>query len=562
MLNKVKEYFSKLQERQINIFLFGCFYGAVLFIFLYGTKILNVTYDDWLLEGGDISQHYIGWMAYRASDWKFPIGLLTGLNYPDMSSIVYTDSIPHFALLFKLLSPMLPETFQYFGLFGICSFALMGGFSTILIFHYLEDLSLCVLCSTFFIYSPYVLQRMYGHTALASQWVLIAALYLWLCYSQKHGFKKKLLMWTILAFCVSGIHIYFVPMFCIFLLMNCINDFLLKEKGYKVILELLIPIMTILMTLFLYGGFYGSTALAGEGLGAYSSNLNAFFDPQGYSLFLNDLAHGTGQNEGFGYLGLGIILICIISIVIKVLKKHHLEKIDRVQVRLLAFAFVIFVVVAVSPVVMLGENVLFSYSLPAIIIQIWSIFRASGRFIWGACYILMFYCIIFFFDFFKDRKKCSVGFGVLLVAIQVLDLSPSLKQIHVTEKYQRYVEHDFAVDETVWNQLLTEYKYIIFQPYDVFDYYNGGADLAYFALSHRDKLSTFYLARNDVVELEAFNEEIASELQAQNSREDVVYVFAKDNSELSSYNLNYYDVDNWIIGLSKPEENLVELVVQ
>ena len=100
--------------------------GLICFCVIYGTKVLNPGYVDWILSGGDLTQHYLGWVAYRASDWHFPIGMVDTLAYPYQTSIIFTDSIPLFAVIFKALSPILPETFQYFGLWGVCCFVLQG----------------------------------------------------------------------------------------------------------------------------------------------------------------------------------------------------------------------------------------------------------------------------------------------------------------------------------------------------------------------------------------------------------------------------------------------------
>ena len=39
--------------------------------------------------------------AYRNSDWHFPIGMIDSLVYPNQTSVIYTDSIPLFAIFFK-----------------------------------------------------------------------------------------------------------------------------------------------------------------------------------------------------------------------------------------------------------------------------------------------------------------------------------------------------------------------------------------------------------------------------------------------------------------------------
>ena len=72
----------------------GCLIGAVFFFVIYGFKILDVTYDDWLVGyKDDLTMHYIGWRLFRNSNWSFPIGLIDNSHYPIKTSIIFTDSI-------------------------------------------------------------------------------------------------------------------------------------------------------------------------------------------------------------------------------------------------------------------------------------------------------------------------------------------------------------------------------------------------------------------------------------------------------------------------------------
>ena len=73
------------------------------------------------------------------SDWHFPVGLIDTLSYPTSVSVIYTDSIPLVALIFKLFRNILPLRFQYFGMFGLFSFMLMGGISSQLIYELICD---------------------------------------------------------------------------------------------------------------------------------------------------------------------------------------------------------------------------------------------------------------------------------------------------------------------------------------------------------------------------------------------------------------------------------------
>ena len=111
--------------------------GAVSFLLIYGWNILNPSNIDWLFSGGDLTQHYLGWVGYRNSDWTFPIGMMNQVTYPYNISIIFTDSIPLLAVFFKILSPLLPSQFQYFGLWGILCFILNGIISAKILKKYL-----------------------------------------------------------------------------------------------------------------------------------------------------------------------------------------------------------------------------------------------------------------------------------------------------------------------------------------------------------------------------------------------------------------------------------------
>lgn len=47
--------------------------GAIVFIIIYGIEVLNVTNDAWLCNSEDLTQHYLGWVFFRDSNWTFPI---------------------------------------------------------------------------------------------------------------------------------------------------------------------------------------------------------------------------------------------------------------------------------------------------------------------------------------------------------------------------------------------------------------------------------------------------------------------------------------------------------
>ena len=131
---------SSFHKDRLILFLTGCALGVACFLWVYGASVINPLYDAWLFNTDmDLKQHYIGWCHYRMSDWHFPVGLIDTLSYPTSVSVIYTDSIPLVALIFKLFRNILPLRFQYFGMFGLFSFMLMGGISSQLIYELICD---------------------------------------------------------------------------------------------------------------------------------------------------------------------------------------------------------------------------------------------------------------------------------------------------------------------------------------------------------------------------------------------------------------------------------------
>ena len=71
--------------------------GSAAFILFFGLSPLNPSEISWL-RSNDFLQSYLGWEFFRESQWENPIGLNPRYGYDISSSIVYSDSIPLFAI--------------------------------------------------------------------------------------------------------------------------------------------------------------------------------------------------------------------------------------------------------------------------------------------------------------------------------------------------------------------------------------------------------------------------------------------------------------------------------
>ena len=171
-------------------------------------------------------------MYYRRSDWTFPIGLTEGLYSEGKVSCMFTDAIPLFAVFFKLLSPILPENFQYFGMWGILCFALNGGFGAALLYRIKPDLIYTSIGSLFYALFPPAMNRITHHNSLGAVWLLLIAMILFLDHNRKYKHKfTPVVLWCVLGMLAVLIHMYFIPMIFTAMIGYLIITFF-KDKNY------------------------------------------------------------------------------------------------------------------------------------------------------------------------------------------------------------------------------------------------------------------------------------------------------------------------------------------
>lgn len=483
-------------------------------------------------------------------------------TYPDQTCIIFTDSIPLFAIFFKLLSPVLPETFQYFGIFGALDFIFMGGIAAVILRKGTMNKVVCIIGSTFFSFSPYIFQRLYNHTALASHWLILAAFALWLYKLYFHTLSRKIMSWGVLLIIASLIHIYFVPMILIFMLFSSIQD-LLENNGWEQdLIAGLIIVIADLFLLFTIGAFSSTSAIQGESLGVFSSNLNTLWNPMGKGQILPDLPYNEGQDEGYGYLGMGIWAMLLISISIlgiyTIRRFFQYKKDKRNWNRIKAFkdehafgiciclTIITSVIIAISPEVVYNQRRLFTIPYPDVIIKLLSIFRATGRFIWCSCYILMFISIFGINKFVKKRKAVILVIAICLM-IQVCDLGwfALWRGKYTPENPERY-----TLTSERWEEIVKGKSHIVYIPLDILEKTKGPDavyEIANFAIEHDMTVNYFVTARMDDEILEDRMEDMDKELTDGVKDKNNLYILDSEDTG-KNYGMNIEIIDDLIVG--------------
>lgn len=557
---------NKIKNKNTLMYVMAALSGVALFLYLYGVKVLDPTYTRWLLRGSDLSQHYIGWEAYRMNHWTFPFGCYDLLSYPSKMSVIFSDSIPLMAFFFKLLSPILPVEFQYFGWWGIICFVLQAVVGTHITSKFTPNAFVSFCGGMLFLMSPVMIYRMYYHSALAGQWILLISIDLMVAKlfpdrcticnvemaDETVARRSEIIAWGIVGLLAAGTHIYLLMMCGIVLIGRCLYS-LIKDKSIRnVWKQFLAFLMAAAVVVYLMGGFMPGMGAALSGLGSYSMNINSLINPMGWSFIFKDLTLvSEKQMEGLGYMGLGVYGLTAFGIIILLLGRRRAvqtesasgEKNTSAVVSLLV-VLVGTIVFSLSPVITLGSKIIVKIPVLVAIEKLWTVFRATGRFVWIIVYIVIVLAIKYvceYLEHYDKGKWMQFGF-VAFVVFQVFDLHGKFTEINYNYRNMNYGE-SWMSDDEFWNQIADnqEIKHI-----NLADSLRSSEVyvLAQWCLDNDKTLNRYHFARKNS---EIVDRNLRESLKNPNTSELYLF-FDKQVLTLKNYELNYYQGDRFIVG--------------
>ena len=443
------------------ILLIGLFLALLYTSYLFKDKIFP-TNDEWLLtrDSGfkDITQAYLGWHFFRFDDWHWPLTLTDNILYPFKASISYTDSIPWFAIFFKLFSNYLPTNFQYIGLFLLLSFTLQFFWGARLVVLFLSNNYFTVITSgILFMIAPPLTNRI-PHVALTSHWLILASIWSYFSLITTYKIKKILRLQFFLILITCGIHPYLAVMIFLIIVASYIQLYIDKKIKLKQGFFALITASSLLIIgWYFFGYFTNNNSVGNQGFGLYSTNLNSLINPMNYSLFINSLPHPPYQSGGYNYLGLGILLLSLVTFVKWLLspKNNFLIIIKIWPIIVLTILLILF---AISNHIYWGNTEILTYTIPSKLENIFQIFRASGRFIWVFHYLLLLAIIS---TSFKVWNRQQLYFILpIIICLQFIDLIPN-HQLLSKLSNQSYNNPLLSQE---WNKLSLEHNKLIVIP--------------------------------------------------------------------------------------------------
>jgi hypothetical protein len=394
--------------------------GGLAFFFIVGPRVLAPTNIAWL-GGGDPAAHYLGWLFFRNSPWTFPIGLNPAYGLEISNAILFSDSNPLLAFVFKALRPMLSEPFQYFGIWLLACFVLQAWFGWKLVGLVTESKAMRAISAALFVFAPPFVWRLNGHLNLFAHFLILAALYLVFC----RALKRRRMAWGILLVVAALVHAYLLAMVALLWLADLAQHAVRRKLvARESILELCVVMAVTGIACWQAGYFSVGAGTSGGGYGFYRMNLLSLIDPSGWSYVIKDIPEGPGDYEGFNFLGLGIVFLAICALPAVLAGNAGLRRATR-KYPILFAALAGLAAFAVTNNVGLGL-LQHEFPLPLPILAAASYFRASGRMFWP-----VFYAIVFAIIFLVVRgysKRTAISLLAFAVVIQVGDSSVAWAQ--------------------------------------------------------------------------------------------------------------------------------------
>ncbi|HEU4495527.1 MAG TPA: DUF6311 domain-containing protein [Flavobacterium sp.] len=508
----------KLTNSNYIIYGFSLIICMFIIQFSYGLSILNPENINWLMSAHhDWGTHYLGWAFYREDPWTFPLGYTESYNYPLGTNVGFTDTIPLLAFIFKPFRFLMPEDFQFFGLWLFLCHYLTAVYSFKIFNLFKVNTWLAIFAVILIAANPVLLFRCI-HPALSSHFIIVGSIYNYLKNSKSNADRINIHQ-VILFFIAGTVNPYIAAMIFGFNIILPLKHYFI-ERSINIKKLLIYPIIS-LSSVMIFWLFFGMielnnpTNLASvEKYNFYSFNLNSFFNSYGhYSKFFPDLGStDPRQYEGFAYLGLGlmIIILCSLLYVITILYRKKILSQTIKKYSLLLMLCIGLTLFAITNELTFGKQTIAILPLPGIIEKLGFIFRASGRFVWPLYYLMLILSLLAF-------TKINITAGIKAIVLALL----TFLQLYDTQKlFSQWNlpsgSYHTPLSDKKWLKVMEKFDNIIVYPPFTYNYSMNYQmdyqDLCYLALKAKKPISNAYVARTNVNKAEAFSKELLKRL--------------------------------------------------
>ena len=453
-------------KRSLSSQTISAFIGALVAVLLVGPSAIWPTNTAWLNKG-DAASAQIAWNYFRhTSPLQWPPTLIP--NYGTGWSTYFTGAGGNVlvGVPLRLFNSILPDNFQYLGLWMVSCFVLQAYFAAKILSLFLSSRIVVILLTTNFILAPVFIYRigLMSHAQLGAQWLLLCAVYLYLRRDE------NIWHWSFLVAVSHLIEIYMSAVILLIVFSFFVSKFI-SQSGFRdrsaQLKYAFFPFLTSGFILWLLGFFAYPDGVKGDGF--FRMGATTFIDPRtsdfsSASLIFNSARNISNQTanalvgESFMYLGTGTLFGMVFAVVF--LLKHR-QRIEHHHIILLLLSVLLFLV-GLSRVVSVGPFE-FSYWWPSFFDSVRQTFRAATRFGWLLYYLALVSVSVVIGRAVINAKK-PLSLVALLLLINVMDQSPLYAS---TFAFYRNEPQNSVWFDSITREVLNQYKTINIYP--VFD---------------------------------------------------------------------------------------------
>lgn len=417
---------------------------AYFFSIFPGLKFVGGVSSYWQNQIEDVTQYMAGMQAFRSAPWGMPLLHINSINWPEGTSVAFSDAIPLLAVVVKATSPIWPE--NPFGLWVFACFLLSGCASWWAVRQarggWVELFLTLVLC----VQMPALLNRL-GHLSLMAQFLIIFAIGIY--FRDRLREAPSWQHWAALLTAAFYVNFYLTAMVATIMIASAIDAAL--SGRLRLVWKYGLSFLPIVATFpIMYGSGFGTSVKEG---GYDFFSMNVLSPLVGGSIIqLPSYVPGTiGQYEGFNYLGLGILVPAVLFCFFKL-------RVDRKLIGPALWAACAGLsVYALSNVIYFSHWMIIRWDVPSVLAPLTETFRGSGRFFWPVAYVLAFYVALSVGTF---RARLGVFICVAIALLQWSDLRDLRHQARDTAR-RGAAE---LLDKSEWGAALANVDTVYFYP--------------------------------------------------------------------------------------------------
>jgi len=396
--------------------LIACLLGVAPVLLMFGPGVVLPSHVGWILGNplsDDPGAHLIGWDYFRAAPFEWPPARNSAYGLELGSSIFYSDSIPLVALALKGIGAG-PFVHQYWGAWLFTAGVLQAVLAWMVTGLLTRDVVARVAVAGLAAWQPILLWRMAIHPALAGQFLLCAAL---LLYIRARTGPRHAAAWCALLLVSSLVHSYLMVMVAAIWFADWLRR-LEHRRPPCLAQEAAAGVGAMLFGLWLGGFFVLTDGHVSGGYGDWSLDLVAPFDSGTWSVFLPDLPDNGESEVSASYFGLGTLGLLLLGFSIA-LRTGSFGAVMRQHGPLLRILLLLALFAITHRIVLAGRDILV-LPLPAVLEEGFGVLRASNRMVWPLVYAAIFAAA---FAVIRDAGRLAGPVLAVLLVLQVADVS-------------------------------------------------------------------------------------------------------------------------------------------